>query len=466
VKGPGREELLRALPPGSAALAHALLEAAERESFAVHAVGGPVRDLLLGRPLRDVDLIVEESAGRGAAELARAAAPSGAKLTAHDRFGTIRLESAEGEIDLATVRRESYAHPGALPAVAAGTLEDDLRRRDFTVNALAVPLSSAARKGRPAIVDLDEGLRDVEVRVLRVFHARSFHDDPTRALRAARLAARLGFSLSRGSRSALRDALRDGAFGRVSGERLRRELEKLFQDAEQGLDPAAALRLLAEWHVLPALEPGLSLPRSAIAPLRRLGRTIESPPWPRRRLRPWAAGLAVWLAPLEPGLRTRTLRRVAVRGELAQRIAGFPKAREGWLRALARARGRGAIDAVLGPLSEEEVFALHAEAAGATRRRILRHEAEDRPKRLPVDGEDLVALGLAGPAVGRALQRVRAAYLDGAVKDREDALALARELVRRKPAPPRRKSRSGADRPAERSPGAAAPSKSPEPGKD
>lgn len=431
------EALLAALPPADAAIVRALVDAAERERTSLLAVGGPVRDLLLGRPLRDVDLIVEPAPDRpdaSAAALAKAAALPGAKIRAHDRFGTLRITMADGGLDLATVRSERYAHPGALPEVAPGSLADDLRRRDFTVNALALPLSSAARAGRSAIVEADGGLADLDARVLRAFHERSFHDDPTRALRAARLAARLGFGLARSTRSALRDALRDGAFGRVSGDRLRREIEKLFEDAAQGLDPADALRLANEWHVLAALEPGLTLPRESLAPLRRLGRAVRDVPWPAARTRPYAAGLALWLGPLDAGLRARALSRFAVRGALADRIAAFPKARDAWLRGLARARGRGAIDAVLAGVGEDEALALYAYAPPTARRRVARHMSEDRPRRLPLSGDDLVALGLSGPAVGRALARLRIALLDGAVKDREDALALARELAGRRSA--------------------------------
>ncbi|HVP30776.1 MAG TPA: hypothetical protein VMW35_16600 [Myxococcota bacterium] len=426
------EALLEALPEGEATIVRALVDAAERDGVSLLAVGGPVRDLLLARPLRDVDLIVEPRGGADAAQLARAASLPGAQLLAHDRFGTLRVSTAEGTVDLATVRRETYAYPGALPEVAPGTLEDDLRRRDFTVNALAIPLTAAARDGRGEVVEAERGLADLEAGVLRVLHPRSFHDDPTRALRAARLAGRLGFTLSRSTRSALRDALRDGAFGRVSGDRLRREIEKLFEDASQGLDPSAALRLLSEWHVLAALEPGLTLPSETLAPLRRLGRAIVQPPWPAPRARPWAAGLAIWLAPLDAGLRGRALRRFAIRGSLADRIVGFPKARDAWLRGLGRARGRGAIDAVLAGVGDEEALALHAWASPTARRRVARHMLEDRPRRIPVTGDDLIALGLTGPAVGRALARIRIAFLDGAVKDREDALALARELAGRR----------------------------------
>jgi tRNA nucleotidyltransferase (CCA-adding enzyme) len=440
VSAPTPTAVRRALPPAVAPLVEAVVAEAERREIAVWLVGGPVRDLLLRRPLRDVDLVIEPHGEGGAQDLAGAAAPEGARVTAHDRFGTVRLETLEGAtLDLAAARRETYARPGALPVVEASGVEEDLRRRDFTVNALALALSTAARRGRPALLDPGGGAADLDSGVLRIFHARSFHDDPTRALRAARLAVRLGFRLARGSRSALRDALRDGAFGAVSGDRLRREFEKLFAEAALGADPAAVLRRLAEWHVLGALEPGLDVAAGAAAPLRRLGRAIAEPPWPTSRLRPWVAGLAVWLAPADATLRRRTLRRLSVRGEVADRIAEFPRRRLVWLRALARARGRGAVDALLTPLDEESVLALWCCAAPTERRRIARWAREDRGRRPPVTGADLVAEGLSGPIVGAALTRIRAAFLDGALREREEALALARALGERERTRLRRK---------------------------
>jgi tRNA nucleotidyltransferase (CCA-adding enzyme) len=425
-------ELLRELPESAAALVGAVLAAADERRIAVYLVGGPVRDFLLRRGVGDVDLVVEGRGGEGAAELAGAAAPLGARVRSHDRFGTVSLQQAGASVDLASVRGESYAHDGALPSVRAGSLEEDLRRRDFTVNAMALPLSEAARSRHSGLVDLESGLRDLNERRLRVLHPRSFHDDPTRALRAARLAPRLGFTLTRGSRSVLRDALRDGAFSRVSGDRLRREVIKLFDDARQGLDPARALRLLSDWHVLGALEPGLRLEREAAPALRRMGRTIASPPWQAGRWRPWVSGLAVWLAPLEPGLRRRTLRRFAVRGTVATRIGNFSRARDSWLRSLEGARGRGAVDSVLRAVDDDELHALLASAPPPVRRRIVRYASEDRSRRAPVNGDDLTQVGLTGPAVGRALLRIRAAYLDGAVKTHEEAIALARELLARR----------------------------------
>ncbi len=428
------------MPTGLAPLLHAVLAAADAKGLAVYAVGGPVRDWLLARAVADLDLIVEPRDGNGAEALGRAVAPDGVRLRQHDRFGTLSLEGPGGVIDLASIRRETYAHPGALPTTEPGTLEEDLRRRDFSVNALAFPLSQAARARHSGVIDVEDGLRDLAQRRLRALHSASFRDDPTRALRAARLAPRLGFTLTRDSRAALRDALRLGAFGRVSGERLRREFEKLFTDASLGLDPPLALRLLEGWHVLGALEPGLVLPRSAHAPLRRLGRAVSAPPWQRGRWRPWVSGLSLWLAPLSPALRRRTLARFAVRGALVESVCGFAKLREEKLRALARARGRGAIDAALGELDEEALHALWAVAPPAARRRVTRFAGEDRERRAPLTGADLLAVGLAGPEIGRSLARIRVAFLDGAVRTREEAVALARELGAR------RRRRAGPDR--------------------
>jgi tRNA nucleotidyltransferase (CCA-adding enzyme) len=430
MRRPALAEVLRALPEPAAPLVEALLAAADARRLRVYLVGGPVRDLLLARPLHDVDLIVEPEGGIAAPELADLARVGDAETTRHPRFGTVTLRSGAASVDVATARRERYAHDGALPIVEAGSLEEDLLRRDFSVNALALPLSKAARAGHAGIVDFDEGSADLEARRLRVLHPRSFHDDPTRALRAARLAPRLGFALSRGSRAALRDALRDGSFGRVSGDRLRREWVKLFDDARLGLDPARALRLLAEWHVLGALEPGLGLARPCLAPLRRLGRATAQPPWSRGIWRPWVSGLALWLAPLPAALRRRALQRFAVRGRASEAIAAFPRARDGWLRALERARGRGRVDGVLSELDEEALHALYASASPPVRRRMLRWVSEDRGRRAPLGGEDLVALGLAGPSIGRVLAQVRAAFLDARVKTRAEALALAEEIAR------------------------------------
>ncbi len=415
-----------------------LVDAAHGANVTLYWVGGPVRDALLGRHVRDVDLLV---AGAGdqpmktLQALAESVAGADAALKENARFFTLSFNVNEMRVDLAALRHEHYESAGALPKVEAGTLEQDLLRRDFTVNSLAVPLVSEAADGGETIagsvIDLVGGGADLEARTLRVLHPLSFHDDPTRALRAARFAARLEFKLARTTRTHLRDAIRDGAFGGVSGDRLRREIEKLFVEAAQGVDPVAALKRLDDWHVLGALEPGLDLRREARAPLRRLGQVLAEPPWRARSHRPWVSGLCVWLRPLGPALRRRSVQRLSVRGEVAERIAGFDRTFSRTTKSLEGTRGRGAADRVLSTLDEDQLFAFYASCSAPLRRRVVRWAAEDRERRLPISGRDLSAAGFEGRLLGDALARVRAAYLDGEVANREEAMALAREVARR-----------------------------------
>ncbi len=422
--------VLANLPPGALPVVEALRAEARSAGASLYLVGGPVRDLLLDRPIRDVDLLVVP--GSELADLAGRAAPPGSRVVEYGRFGTARIEIGELDVDLAGARSETYARPGALPAVQPGTLEEDLRRRDFTVNALSLALEEGPGRSSLEVVDPSGGLADLDTGHLRVLHPRSFHDDPTRILRAARLLPRLGFRLGRATRSAMRDALRDGAMGGVSGDRLRREFEKVFSDAALGLDPSLALRQLSGWHVLSALEPGLEWPKEAAAPIRRLGKIIAEPQWRSNRYRPWVPGLALWLTPLRPALRRRVLHRFAIRGEAADRIAGFAGERDRLLRRLAKARGRGAVDALLSGIHEESLLALFVSSEPLVRRRVLRWAAEDRGRRGPLSGDDLAELGLEGPAVGKVLARIRAAHLDGAIANREEATALAVEWARRR----------------------------------
>ena len=425
--------LYAALPQPLVPFVRELVDATASAGARVHLVGGPVRDWLLGREVRDVDLLIEGARDVAAVERCVRKATrgvSGVRITAHARFATFAIEGLGAPVDVTTARRERYAHPGALPEVEPGDLEEDLWRRDFSVNAIAAPLDGSANQAVP-LADPCGGIEDLNGATLRVLHARSFHDDPTRALRAARLGERLGFRLARGSHARLHAALRDGACGAVSGDRWRRELEKLFGDASLGLDPADALRKLDGWHVLPAIEPGLAFPREALWPVRRLGRTLAQPRWEAGRMRPFAAGLFVWFASLPAPLRRRSLRRFSVRGELADRTLEFAKRRPRWQTSLARAKGRGAVDALLGELKPDEVHALHAYCETTSRRRIERWAVEDRARKTPVGGSDLLALGLEGPRVGEVLAELRRATLDARVRSRDEALALAEEIARR-----------------------------------
>ena len=197
----------------------------------VYLVGGAVRDLLLGRGRADIDLVVEGDATALAARL-------GGVVVEHERFATAKAQLGGHEVDIATARAETYARPGALPEVepTAG-IAADLARRDFTINAMAIPL-----RRDPELIDPHGGLEDLDAGMLRVLHSRSFEDDPTRALRAARYVARFDFELEPDTAELLRHA----DLGTVSTDRRDAELLRLAGETEA----VRGFGLLAEWGLI------------------------------------------------------------------------------------------------------------------------------------------------------------------------------------------------------------------------
>lgn len=203
-----------------------------------YAVGGCVRDWQLRSPGRtDVDVTVEGSGIEAAQALARA---FGGTVTAHRQFGTATVMLSTRRVDVATCRRESYARPGAYPAVAPGTLEEDLLRRDFTINAMAAALS-LSRFG--LLVDPFGGAEDLRRRRLRILHARSFLDDPSRILRGIRFLERFRLQWDPDTERLMREALSGGALGGLNAGRLQKELSRMLEEP----DPPACLRRLAAY---------------------------------------------------------------------------------------------------------------------------------------------------------------------------------------------------------------------------
>jgi tRNA nucleotidyltransferase/poly(A) polymerase len=212
----------------------------------LYLAGGAVRDLLLRRPVVDVDLVVDGDAGAFARELASRLS---AGIRAHDRFGTATLELPGGRLDLAATRRETYAAPGALPAVSPGAaIEEDLGRRDFSINAMALELHPRRR-----LIDPFGGRRDLARGQVRFLHAASPADDPTRALRAVRYGNRLGFRLAPEARRSIGAAIAAGAFDAVSGDRLRRELSLILGEERRAQAVARVHRLGLDGAIHPAL---------------------------------------------------------------------------------------------------------------------------------------------------------------------------------------------------------------------
>src|SRR4051794_32505007 len=221
-------------------------------------VGGAVRDALLGGAPEDLDLIIEGDAVEAARQLASALDGS---VVVHDRFGTATVSGGGHVYDLSTARAETYARPGALPDVRPGTLEEDLLRRDFTVNAIAVSFD-----GR--IVSAPSAFSDLDSRVLRVLHERSFLDDPTRLLRLVRYATRLGFSVESSTAALASAAIEGGALATVTPTRVGSELRLLLRE------PSAveALAWVGEWPLGVPLDFDRSLAERALALLPADGR--------------------------------------------------------------------------------------------------------------------------------------------------------------------------------------------------
>jgi tRNA nucleotidyltransferase (CCA-adding enzyme) len=362
---------------------------------AVYVVGGAVRDLLLGREPRELDFVVE---GDAVAVARRAAARLGGRVTVHDRFGTATVISSAATFDLAGARRERYERPGALPEVELGApLRDDLGRRDFTVNAIALHLVDGE------IVAWPEALDDLSAGVLRVLHERSFVDDPTRLVRLARYGARLGFSVESGTDALAAAAVGGGAVGTVTPPRLGSELRLLLREPL----PDALLGFARHGLGAAVLGAGFQVQPRLVERAREL-----CPPDVRDDLVALALccrgvrGLDETLDRLEFEAGPRQI--VVTAAGTSLRLPEAPDSRL-W-RLLRRERPETVV--VAGVLGGTEAVA----------RRWL---DDIRWRRLAIDGNDLVARGLSGPPVGEALDRAMEAMLDGRADGRDEQLAAA-----------------------------------------
>jgi len=432
----GGEEVLRALaaqPGGPELLALA------DEHGDVTLVGGAVRDLMLGRSPRELDVVVAQ----GAADFANALASRLGTLagenpserfesTYHERFRTALVRWNGGQIDIATRRAESYATPGALPDVHPGSAEEDLRRRDFTVNAISVALGGSRRGQLQAA---EHALEDLAAGRLRVLHERSFRDDPTRLLRLARYRARLVFEVEPHTAELAAHALAAGALATVSRARIGAELRLALRES----DAVAALTALDELGVLRALA---SSPASS--PEGEGGGERDS----SLRLDAALAQRALVLLPADgrPDLLLMASLLLALTGgdgedpedvmyELLDGLEFTAAERERIMRSalVAPALVAAMADAATPSQLHDALFAHTLEAvalAGALSERgpaNVTAEAADwltrlRHVRLAINGDDLLAAGIAaGPQLGMRLDAALARKLDGELEDGRDA---------------------------------------------
>jgi tRNA nucleotidyltransferase (CCA-adding enzyme) len=414
-EGAGVLEKLRTLPGG----AELLRLARGREDAAL--VGGAVRDLLIGSAPRELDVVVGGEASAFAQELAAALAAEGAgelpTARVHERFGTASVERGTARIDIAERRAEAYRSPGALPEVRPGSIDEDLRRRDFTVNAISVSLGGPQRG---AVQAVERAVEDLAGGLLRVLHERSFIDDPTRLLRLARYRARLGFDVEERTAALAGEALRAGAVNSISGARSGGELRLALQEA----DPLGALAAMHELGVLSAIDRSLDfdselactalelLPEDARADVvlvasLLLRRSSTAEEQPQRRISELLDRLEFTAAVRE---------RITSAARLAPVLAIKLRCGEQVDRS---------VRADFSAHTPETIALAGALAEPGSRERttgLVREWFQSgRHVRLAITGEDLLAAGIAeGPEIGRRLELALRKKLEGELPDDRD----------------------------------------------
>ena len=359
----------------------------------VWVVGGAVRDALLGFDPRDLDLVVEGDAAEAARRLSEAP-------LLHERFGTA---TANGRVNLAAARRERYERPGALPVVELGApIEEDLARRDFSVNAIAVRLADGELKAVPG------GLEDLAAHRLRVLHERSFLDDPTRLLRLIRYASRLRFRMEEDTREWAFAAVEGGALATVTPARLGAELRLLMGEPMPG-----AVCGLEAFRLGPELLSAFAVDPDLVERAQRLTPDDGRPDLVALaacQLDASAPALAARLDAFEYPARERDVV-----------VAAATRAR-----ALAPVLGGTEEASALWTLLRRETPETVALAGALSAPDAARRWLEDlRHRRLEITGDDLLAAGLEGPAIGRALDAATVAMLDGGAEGRDAQLAAA-----------------------------------------
>ncbi len=404
------DNLNRALPAAARKALAAIVQDAQGEALAIYLVGGSVRDLLLNRPTLDVDLTLEGDAPALARRVAIGLVD--VRCIVHSAFGTATLKGDNFRLDVATARVETYERPGALPSVHPGSLQDDLSRRDFTVNAMALALTGDQRG---AITDPFNGKSDLEAGLLRVLHEASFRDDATRILRAARYGSRLSFRLeSKTMRWLKRDVTYLQA---ISGPRIREELARLWREPQ----PERILLRLSELGALQAIHHTLSFDGSQAEAFGKL-REIHAAPshtvylallaWKASRLKATALATRLALNKHE----TEAVRAVAEVRALERALS-------------AEVRPSRAVE-LLEPFPSAAVWALAAAGQESARVQASRYLHRWRYVKPSLDGHALLAMGaIPGPQLGQVLRRLKTAKLDGEVRSRRDEERLARELL-------------------------------------
>jgi len=435
-----REQLSETLPPALQDLLLVARDTANSMGYSLFVVGGYVRDMLLGTPTLDLDMVVEGDAIAMARELAPKV---GGRVRSHSRFGTAKVilegEPSDGvpsALDFVTARTEFYERPTVLPQVESSSIKQDLYRRDFTINTLAICLD---RDRYGELLDFYGGERDLHGKRIRVLHNLSFVEDPTRILRAVRFEQRLGFEIEERTARLIDDAIE--LLDHVTGERLRHELFLMLREQE----PERGLDRLSRMGVLEHIHPGLRVTRSMLPLFARVRERFNAwaDRWPsevhaleRDADDPHPSALALcYLALLTSALGDAELQALVVRLRISGPEATFLRNVAALLDSAKDLEAPAMLPSTLyrhlQPYSREARFVLSVLTESATVRERVDHFEQHLATCKPsVDGHFLRELGVPPGAVYREIiERLRDALLDGQISSPEDQQRMARQLA-------------------------------------
>ena len=420
------DRLLEKLPPQVKKLINLAQRAAEHDTGnRIYLVGGFVRDLLLGVDNFDLDFVVEGDAVKTAERLCAAL---GGRMVTHRRFGTVNISLPELKIDVATARTEVYPAPASLPVVEFSSLKEDLRRRDFSINAMAVSINA---RDFGELEDFFFGRQDLLDGKVRVLHEASFIDDPTRILRAVRFEQRYGFRIERSTLKLLREAALAGMLSAVQPHRLRDELVLMLKEGY----PYRQLIRLQRVAGLGFLHPRLALVKKQEGLFRALRSETA---WfkdvfgHRRGPDNWVIYLAALLDGLNVKETTEFCAKFGFRNGEVKRVLSVKQIQRGELDKLRSVKSRPAeIYAILEPLSYEAILYLKAKYG----HKVLRKHIEDflcfyNGLLIHINGRDLQELGCSpGPGYQRIFSEVLEARLNGEIHTKQDELAMAQSMI-------------------------------------
>ena len=405
---------------------------ADKGKVSLYLVGGVVRDLLLKRENWDLDLAVE---GDGIAFARLVADSYGAGLVVFERFATARLAFPDGlKMDIATTRQESYAQPALLPTVQPASIEEDLSRRDFTINAIAVQLNSH-QFGR--VLDPYGGQRDLRARIICVLHADSFQDDPTRIFRAIRFEQRFGFRLERATVGLLVQAASTDLIQRLSGPRLRNEILSLFAER----DPVHAIARMGQLKLLRFLHRRLCYTKNVKQVVAAVPKALT---WWVRRFpdsvidRPIVNLMALSSESSQTVL-DGMIRRLALSREQAKNMGIVGRRVD---RTLKRLSEKGTArpsqvyrllvdfsDEALVLLLAKQMSVLHGTRLSQLERQLMGYK-KDKTVKTALTGRDLQAMGLKpGPQYKTILGKLLDARIDGIIKTEAEERALVEKQM-------------------------------------